>query len=799
MAKKKKITNAEKLRVLGNGYDGGLVIKSQLLPHGEFPGKHINDVKIWYNNGDTHQIVIGTTGSGKTQCYVIPSILSIADSEGSMVINDPKGELAIKLSHYLKTMGYKVFVMNYFAPEAGTCFNQLFQIDQEYTKGLPHYFATRAISSLIKTIDVVTSGGEINDLEFFQKVEFQGNIPANLQKDVQVKGRYVIQSAGTVNARAQACVIQPAPEVNKENLASLTKMDAETLLSFLHELYALAYDSIQDLYNTRKDASVKEQSYNNEYLRVRQEKTVQAVTDVLDIINIENIKSYYENKIAINNAILETIPDTGLKSYVDTMHVTEILKEDAKELENDGLTVSVIKAFLLNLRADHAAIWSQCEGRATSAAGAIANIVGGTNGKDDKFWDLTAKSLISAGILLACRESYEDHTKHLGSVYQILTNLSVNVGNDKNPKTGLDLIADRLLEGDTVKNEFSSFYNAADRTKASIDVSAIAAIDVFKYRDVCSQAAFHEFEPRFLFEDKTAVFLITPGSDNTGTAAKTILSTLFIEEMYDALDDYAKKTLEGRLPRPVYFLLDEIANIPPIPELGSKISLARSKNMRFSLILQSLDQLKKKYQNSAEEIKENTELLYLLSNNIGTAKEISERIGKQTIEITSYSRSSKGSSDSENTNTSSTGRDLFTPQELLKMKEGEGLYFLTRENVYKTHLEYAYAFPIYKWVQKHLTTNVHLPRIAQEPEFFVPDTQDFPFAYESLAKGVLLDEFVYEILSNYSPKQISDNANEQPEGVPEVVDVTDEIDTPINMPGFTETSYEYFTDDDMEN
>ena len=63
---------------------GGIVVKS-------VPKR--NELKLWYNNGSYHLLTVGTTGSGKTQNIVMPSILSIATSGASIIINDPKGEL----------------------------------------------------------------------------------------------------------------------------------------------------------------------------------------------------------------------------------------------------------------------------------------------------------------------------------------------------------------------------------------------------------------------------------------------------------------------------------------------------------------------------------------------------------------------------------------------------------------------------------------------------------------------------------------------------------------------------------
>lgn len=81
-----------------NENKGGVVVRSDFIKR--------DQIKLSYNNNQTHNLVIGTTGSGKTQSYILPSNLSTADSDASMVINDPKGELCQKTSEYLKRKGY---------------------------------------------------------------------------------------------------------------------------------------------------------------------------------------------------------------------------------------------------------------------------------------------------------------------------------------------------------------------------------------------------------------------------------------------------------------------------------------------------------------------------------------------------------------------------------------------------------------------------------------------------------------------------------------------------------------------
>ena len=136
--------------------------------------------------------------------------------------------------------------------------------------------------------------------------------------------------------------------------------------------------------------------------------------------------------------------------------------------------------------------------------------------------------------------------------------------------------------------------------------------------------------------------------------------------------------------------------------------------MRFLLVIQSYEQLKNLYHDECETIKENSQLMYLLSNSLGTASEISERIGKATTEINSWSSSTNDSGTSYSTNTSATGSDLITAQELMTLKEGEGVYIMTRQSPYRASLLPAYKWKIYGWMKNHRIDNIHIKRNEQE-------------------------------------------------------------------------------------
>lgn len=74
-----------------------------------------------------HTMIIGTTGSGKTQTYINPSIriLSQIGTKPCMVITDPKGEVYNDNSIQLKEAGYRIIVLDLRYPYASTRWNPM--------------------------------------------------------------------------------------------------------------------------------------------------------------------------------------------------------------------------------------------------------------------------------------------------------------------------------------------------------------------------------------------------------------------------------------------------------------------------------------------------------------------------------------------------------------------------------------------------------------------------------------------------------------------------------------------------
>lgn len=164
-------------------------------------------------------------------------------------------------------------------------------------------------------------------------------------------------------------------------------------------------------------------------------------------------------------------------------------------------------------------------------------------------------------------------------------------------------------------------------------------------------------------EQKTALFIIVSDTDTTFN----FIVAMMYSQLFNLLCEVADDKHGGRLPYHVRFLLDEFANLGTIPMFDKLIATIRSREISASIILQSLSQLKTIYKDAAETIIGNCDtMLFLGGKESSTLKELSETLGKETIDLYNTS-DTRGQSRSMGVNYQKTGKDLMTKDEISVM------------------------------------------------------------------------------------------------------------------------------------
>ena len=233
----------------------------------------------------------------------------------------------------------------------------------------------------------------------------------------------------------------------------------------------------------------------------------------------------------------------------------------------------------------------------------------------DVFWPQMASSFALANLLLLM-ESAKKEEVNMASLARMCAM------DNEEPLTGLSEYMDpESLAGMNYKGVLV----AADRTRQSIYVSLFGMVRIFNtQRNLTLMLSGNTIDIKSIGKRKTAVYIIVPDEKTTSH----FLVTTFIKQVYETLITEAQRSPGQKLPVRVNFVLDEFCNIPRIPDMPSMISAARSRNMRFYLVAQSIHQLIAKYDKDANTIKGNCDnWVFLTSKELALLNEISELCG----------------------------------------------------------------------------------------------------------------------------------------------------------------------------
>ena len=214
--------------------------------------------------------------------------------------------------------------------------------------------------------------------------------------------------------------------------------------------------------------------------------------------------------------------------------------------------------------------------------------------------------------------------------------------------------------------QYVKFKMAAGKTLKSILVSCgarLAPFDIKELRDIMTE---DELELDTMGDRKTALFLIMSDTDTTFNFVIAMLQSQLFNLLCDKADDF----YNGRLPVHVRCLLDEFANIGQIPNFDKLIATIRSREISASIILQSQSQLKAIYKDAAEIISDNCDSVLFLSGRGKNAKEISDALGKETIDSFNTSEN-RGSQTSHGLNYQKLGKELMSQDEIAVMDGGK--------------------------------------------------------------------------------------------------------------------------------
>ncbi len=349
----------------------------------------------------------------------------------------------------------------------------------------------------------------------------------------------------------------------------------------------------------------------------------------------------------------------------------------------------------------------------------VNTIIANTKGEGEKstedFWIKAERLLYSALIGYIWYEAPEEE-QNFSTLLEFI-NASETREEDEEFKNAVDELFEEL-EAENPEHfavrQYRKYKLAAGKTAKSILISCGARLAPFDIQELREIMSYDEMELDMIGDQKTAMFVIISDTDDTFNFVVAIMYT----QLFNLLCDKADDEHGGRLPYHVRLLLDEFSNIGQIPKFDKLIATIRSREISASIILQSQSQLKTIYKDAAETITGNCDtVLFLGGKESSTLKEISETLGKETIDLYNTS-DTRGTSQSYGLNYQKTGKELMSRDELAVMDGNKCIlqlrgvrpffsnkYDITKHKRYKelADADTRNAFDVEKYLEHKLT------------------------------------------------------------------------------------------------
>ena len=362
-------------------------------------------------------------------------------------------------------------------------------------------------------------------------------------------------------------------------------------------------------------------------------------------------------------------------SYCVTDPKGTIVLECGKMLENNGYEIKILNTinFKKSMKYNPFAYIRSEKDILKLVQTIIANTKGEGEKAGEDFWVKAEKLYYTALIGYIFYEAPREE-KNFATLLDMIDASEVREDDETymNPIDRLFEALERKEPTHFAVKQYKKYKLAAGKTAKSILISCgarLAPFDIQELRDLMSE---DELELDTLGDRKTALFVIISDTDDTFNFVVSIMYS----QLFNLLCDKADDEYGGRLPVHVRCLLDEFANIGLIPKFEKLIATIRSREISASIILQAQSQLKAIYKDNADTIVGNCDsTLFLGGKEKTTLKELSETLGKETIDLynTSETRSNQKSF---GLNYQKTGKELMSQDEITVMDGSKCIFQL---------------------------------------------------------------------------------------------------------------------------
>lgn len=446
---------------------------------------------------------------------------------------------------------------------------------------------------------------------------------------------------------------------------------------------------------------------------VYEEKLFYSVCYLFHILQIDFeqiiVNEQYKNNIKITYKLDDYIIEYILNN-IDAIK-DKLESEDFFDLLKEKVDKSINNSELLNYIKQYQNQSSSSQAEATRLINNLADLIFAEKETKDPFWLNSSKNLFKgiAGVFL---EDYESG---------LIPENKINVSSIKKFQNSSLLKENQIYlqrnlntreYGTISKDYLTSILSASENTYKSITAVFGEKMQIFDDLNVENITSSSDFEISSLVDKPSVLYIIVPDEDKSYYQLVTIIVGILYKELTKIANMPCNN---GKLPRKIEWILDEFANCPPLSDIETIVSVARSRNMRFQFFIQSFAQLDQVYgKESSSIIQDNSALTYLKTNSIDCADIISRKLGKSTIETQSISQSTDSFKVGANKTTSLLGRELLTANEIIALK-------------YKTIIFPTVSNPIFRdtYLYSDIFKNYNFNPVTRQIKMIKKNTQNY--------------------------------------------------------------------------
>ncbi len=260
------------------------------------------------------------------------------------------------------------------------------------------------------------------------------------------------------------------------------------------------------------------------------------------------------------------------------------------------------------------------KGTAMEMLNEIANMIISKDELDEAYWANAGKDLL-VGFLVLMMERCKNNPETCG--FRKLVDLWREYR--ENSKFFKERVRNEFSDS-VMAEKISIIYNTSERTLGSVEAIVSTGLNkLLLSEELIDFLSRDDFNLKESIKNKTAIYLVIP-DENT---SYHFVVSLFISQLYELLIREAQSRPERALEYRMNFMIDEFANIPKITNMVPMITAARSRNIRFYLILQGLAQINMKYGDETEVLFGNcNNWIYLYSKEKDLLKQLSFLCGE---------------------------------------------------------------------------------------------------------------------------------------------------------------------------